>query len=169
MRRPLLVLSLIVLAFAVAACATEAPGWTYAAPTPPPPSEAAPSGGASAAPSTAPSTAPSAAPSAAAPSESAGGGGAGTVIQVSAQNIAYDVSEISAPAGAGFTIHFDNKDAGIPHNVAIKDSSGTEVFKGDIITGPAQADYQVPALPAGTYTFVCSVHPNMTGTLTVGN
>jgi plastocyanin len=25
----------------------------------------------------------------------------------------------------------------------------------------------VPALPAGTYSFVCSVHPNMTGTLTV--
>jgi plastocyanin len=25
----------------------------------------------------------------------------------------------------------------------------------------------VPALPAGTYAFVCSVHPNMTGTLTV--
>jgi plastocyanin len=25
----------------------------------------------------------------------------------------------------------------------------------------------VPALPAGTYTFACSVHPNMTGTLTV--
>ncbi len=55
-----------------------------------------------------------------------------------------------------------------PHNVAIKDPSGTEVFKGDIITGPAQADYQVPALPPGTYQFVCSVHPNMTGTLKVG-
>jgi plastocyanin len=27
-------------------------------------------------------------------------------------------------------------------------------------------DYQVPALPPGTYQFVCSVHPNMTGTLT---
>jgi plastocyanin len=27
--------------------------------------------------------------------------------------------------------------------------------------------YDVPALPAGTYTFICIVHPNMTGTLTV--
>ena len=28
-----------------------------------------------------------------------------------------------------------------------------------------QATYDVSALPAGPYTFVCSVHPNMTGTL----
>ncbi len=119
------------------------------------PSSPAPSGspGASGAPG------PSAAPS---------GEASGPVVQVSAVNIAYEQSQISAPAGTGFTIHFDNKDAGVPHNVAIKDASGTEVFKGDIITGPAQADYQVPALAAGTYTFVCSVHPNMTGTLTVG-
>jgi len=27
----------------------------------------------------------------------------------------------------------------------------------------------VPALQPGTYTFTCSVHPSMTGTLTVGN
>ena len=37
---------------------------------------------------------------------------------------------------------------------------------GDIITGVAEADYNVPALAAGDYPFVCSVHPNMTGTLT---
>ncbi len=42
------------------------------------------------------------------------------------------------------------------------------VFKGDIITGPAKTTYNVPALAAGAYTFVCSVHPNMTGTLKVG-
>jgi len=28
--------------------------------------------------------------------------------------------------------------------------------------------YNVPALKAGTYSFVCSVHPNMTGTLKIG-
>ena len=91
------------------------------------------------------------------------------VVQVSALNIAYEQSQLSAPAGTAFTIHFDNKDPGVPHNVAIKDASGAEVFKGAIVTGPTQTDYQVPALPAGTYTFQCSVHPNMTGTLTVGS
>ena len=27
--------------------------------------------------------------------------------------------------------------------------------------------YDVPALPAGAYTFVCTVHPTMTGTATL--
>ncbi len=40
------------------------------------------------------------------------------------------------------------------------------MFKGDIFNGVAQIEYEVPALPAGTYTFICTVHPNMTGTLT---
>jgi plastocyanin len=41
------------------------------------------------------------------------------------------------------------------------------VFKGAIFPGPAQQTYDVPALKAGSYGFVCTVHPNMTGTLTV--
>jgi len=61
-----------------------------------------------------------------------------------------------------------NKDAGIPHNIEIKDASSMSMFKGDIITGTAETSYQVPALAAGTYQFVCSVHPNMVGTLKVG-
>jgi mono/diheme cytochrome c family protein/plastocyanin len=93
---------------------------------------------------------------------------AGTVVKLVALNIAYDLKEISAPADAAFQIDFDNQDAGIPHNVEIKDGNGQTVFKGEIITGPAKITYQVPALPSGTYTFVCTVHPNMTGTLTVG-
>jgi plastocyanin len=88
-------------------------------------------------------------------------------ITVKAQNIAYDVTDISASAGKPFTIAFVNEDAGVPHNIAIKDASGADVFKGEIITGVATKVYQVPALQAGTYPFVCSVHPNMTGTLTV--
>jgi plastocyanin len=40
------------------------------------------------------------------------------------------------------------------------------VFKGDILAAK-QIDYQVPALAAGTYSFVCEVHPDMKGTLTV--
>lgn len=92
----------------------------------------------------------------------------GTVIQESALNIAFEVGDLKAPADQAFQIEFENKDAGIPHNIEIKDASGAALFKGDIITGPAKATYNVPALKAGTYTFICTVHPNMTGTLTVG-
>ena len=75
----------------------------------------------------------------------------------------------SAPAGKPFQIHFKNEDQGTPHNVAIHTGSptGPEVFKGEIFPGPGERTYDVPALQAGTYGFVCSVHPNMTGTLTV--
>lgn len=116
--------------------------------------------------SAAPSAGASGAPGASA-SPAASGAGAATTLQITAQNIAYDKTDLTAPAGQAFAIAFSNQDSGIPHNVAIKDGSGKEVFKGDIVTGPTQTTYQVPALAAGTYTFYCSVHPNMTGTLTI--
>jgi plastocyanin len=160
MRRLSLVLALSAIAIVVAACAgSTGPGWTYAAPTVAPPSQPAASTEASAAPSEA---AASAAPS------DGGSGGGGDVVQISAQGIAFEQSEVSAPAGTPFTIHFNNKDASVPHDIAIKDASGAQVFKGDVVTGPAETDYDVPALPAGTYQFVCTIHPNMVGTLTVG-
>lgn len=120
-----------------------------------------------------PSTAPSASPGASgspAPSGSAAPSEApsGTVIKITAQNIAFDVSEIEVPAGQPFQIEFTNNDAGIPHNVAIHEGSptGTAVWTGEIVNGVTTITYDVPALPAGTYGFVCTVHPNMMGTLT---
>jgi cytochrome c oxidase subunit 2 len=97
------------------------------------------------------------------------GEAAGPTLQLSAFNVAYEQADLTAPAGTPFSIEFDNKDNGVPHNVAIhRDSAtGQEVFKGDIFNGPAKRTYDVPALNAGTYAFVCTVHPNMTGTLTV--
>ena len=41
------------------------------------------------------------------------------------------------------------------------------VFKGEIFAGVATMVYDVPALGAGTYGYVCSVHPNMTGSATI--
>ncbi len=150
------------------AAATPTPAPSGAAPSGAAPSGAAPSGAApsGAAPSGA---APSgAAPSGAAPSGAAPSGAAqGPAVDLSAQNIEYSTNQLQAPANTPFTIDFKNNDAGVPHNVAIKDASGAEVFKGDIITGPAEKSYDVPALKPGTYTFVCSVHPSMTGTITV--
>jgi plastocyanin len=89
-------------------------------------------------------------------------------VTIIAQNIAFDVTEVTVPAGRPFTIAFVNNDAGVPHNVAIHSESptGPEVWQGEIFNGVETRVYQVPALEAGPYGFVCTVHPNMTGTLT---
>jgi cytochrome c oxidase subunit II len=103
-----------------------------------------------------------------APAASAGAP-TGTVIALAAHNVQFDQSSLQAAAGQPFTIKFTNNDAGVPHNVSIHQGSATgpEVFKGEIFAGVDVRSYAVPALPAGTYAFVCSVHPNMNGTLTV--
>ena len=69
------------------------------------------------------------------------------------------------PAGKPFTLAMDNQDA-LPHDVQLKDAGGAEVFRGAVVTGPAVAVYDVPALPAGQYTYICTIHTNMTGTAT---
>jgi cytochrome c oxidase subunit 2 len=90
-------------------------------------------------------------------------------LAIAALDVAFDTSSLSAPADTPFKIDFDNQDANIPHNVAIHEGSptGPEVFRGEVFPGPAKMTYDVPALPAGAYGFICSVHPTMTGTLTV--
>ena len=100
---------------------------------------------------------------------SAPSGETGATTNVSASGVKFEQTTISAPAGKPFRIQFENKDAGTPHNVAIHEGSptGKELFKGEIFSGVATKAYDVPALPAGTYAFVCTVHPTMTGTLTV--
>ena len=149
-------------ALAIAACSAGAtPAWTYA-PAPPATPTPSPAASASAAPSAAASASVAASPAA------SGGATAGTTLDLTAQNIQFQETTLQAPAGQAFQIQFHNADAGVPHNVAIEDASGTVLFKGDIFSGVDTKVYDVPALPAGTYKFVCQVHPNMVGTLTVG-
>ena len=101
------------------------------------------------------------------PAPAPSGAAAGPPIPLTAQGIKFDQSSLSGPA-AGFTIHFDNKDNQIPHDVDILDSSGKKVVDNKDFPGPAAKDYPIPALPAGTYKFECSIHPSqMFGTLTV--
>lgn len=89
-------------------------------------------------------------------------------VTIIAQNIAFDVAEVTVPAGRPFTIAFVNNDVGVPHNVAIHGGSpaGPAVWVGEIFNGVETRVYQVPALEAGAYGFICTVHPNMTGTMT---
>ncbi len=132
----------------LAGCTGANPGWTYVpAPALTPP------------------------PSSAASAEASGPAGSANadLVTISASGIAFEQAAVTAPAGKPFQIQFENKDAGIPHNVALHkgDASGQELFKGDIFPGVATKTYDVPALGPGAYAFACTVHPTMTGTLTV--
>jgi len=93
---------------------------------------------------------------------------------VDSANTGFAETELTAPADTEFTIHFVNDDAGIPHNVQIFEgasATGTPVFApedNEMVTGPDEVDYEIPALAAGTYTYNCVVHATtMVGTLTV--
>jgi plastocyanin len=107
-------------------------------------------------------------PAPASPAASPSGGASaptGTGISVVAKDLLFQPTALTAEADTPFTIDFDNQESA-PHNIAIKDAAGAVPFKGEIVS-TAKITYNVPALAAGSYTFWCEVHPNMTGTLTV--
>ena len=85
-------------------------------------------------------------------------------ITIVAKDLAFTPTEVAIPADEATTIVLDNQES-VPHNIAVKDGGGTTIFKGEVVTD-TQVDNALPALAAGTYTFWCEVHPNMTGTLT---
>ncbi len=92
------------------------------------------------------------------------GSPSGDVIAVTAKDMKFVETSLNVKAGSAFTVAFDNQD-GAPHNIRISDASDAKVFGGDIVSNQ-KVTYQVPALAAGTYTFICEVHPDMKGTIT---
>ena len=88
-------------------------------------------------------------------------------VSLVASGIAWTTPDLSVAADKPFVIDFDNQDVGTPHNIQIKDAGGKVVFTSDTFNGAAKRQFQVSALAAGTYPFICTIHPSMTGTLTV--
>ena len=104
-----------------------------------------------------------------APNVTAGGSPAGgTQVGIAAQNVKFDTDQLTAPADTPFQIVFENRE-NVPHNVSIYDTPqmGQTFLKGEWLNQAGTITYDVRALPAGTYTFLCDVHPTiMVGTLT---
>jgi mono/diheme cytochrome c family protein/plastocyanin len=94
-----------------------------------------------------------------------------TILSLTAENIAFTPLTLTAPADKAFGIDFTMKDAGVGgHDADILKEDGSKVVDNPVVMEPGETTYVIPALPAGTYKFQCSVHPsvpNMNGTLTV--
>jgi cytochrome c oxidase subunit II len=93
------------------------------------------------------------------------GGECEVTIEIAANNLQFDIDAFEVPADTPFCIAFENQEAQ-PHNVAIYDG-GEALFSGEILSEPGSITYQVPALPGGEFRFICEVHPEMSGDVTV--
>lgn len=81
----------------------------------------------------------------------------------------YDPKELSVKKGN--IIKVDNVDA-MPHTVTNgagpDDPNSAKIFDTSIIMGGESGILQTEEVDAGEYTYYCSVHPYMTGTLKIG-
>jgi len=78
----------------------------------------------------------------------------------------FETSTLVVPCCRDFELIFHNQHEGVPHDVAITAGEGGEsLFDGEEITGIDEITYQVPALEEGDYYFLCTIHPNMNGTV----
>jgi plastocyanin len=92
--------------------------------------------------------------------DQAGGGSAPNPnpVDLTMQDNTFTPADLQESAGA--TIAIENRDT-VPHTFTVDDEKiDVEVDPGDEVDVPLD-------LPAGSYTFHCTIHPEMTGTLTL--
>lgn len=88
----------------------------------------------------------------------AGGSSGGATAQVNMQGLAFDPQTMTI--NVGDTVNWTNRDEA-PHNAVADDKSWkTSVFA----TGESGS---VTFTTAGTFPYICTIHPNMTGTVIV--
>ncbi len=89
---------------------------------------------------------------------------AGRVTLVAQPGVRWDTDCLRAPAGP-LTIVVDNQDEGGNHNVHLPSAPDSPASR--LTEGPSTQELDVTLEP-GSYEFLCDVHTNMVGTLTVG-
>jgi plastocyanin len=88
-------------------------------------------------------------------------------VSLVAEGTRFLTASLTAPAG-GVTIVLDNRDSGIAHDVKVF-SGGANIGFTSPAAGPITQTLALGILAAGSYSFVCDVHPQaMHGVLTVG-
>jgi len=78
--------------------------------------------------------------------------------------LTFDPAEITVPAGATVRLTFTNK-ATVPHNLTFDDP--IDVATETVVDPGASQTVEFTAPEAGEYTYVCTLHPGMEGTLLV--
>jgi plastocyanin len=81
-----------------------------------------------------------------------------------ADDLRWDTDCLHAEPGP-LTIEVDNQDDGVNHNVHLPDAPDSPATP--LEAGPSTQELDV-TLPAGTYEFICDLHPSMVGSLDVG-
>ncbi len=80
---------------------------------------------------------------------------------ITAKNIAFSPTSVTVKSGAQVTITLANQDSFVPHNLNVLG------VKANDCTGPCTSSVSFTAPAPGSYTYQCSIHPSMTGTLVV--
>ena len=99
-----------------------------------------------------------------------GAADSGIVVKMTTNSAYWLVDHLDAPAGKRWQVQIDDLD-GSGHNFIV--GSGPSVPE-RIYTSPnfglagkGMYTFDIPALPAGSYLFICAFHPKMVGTLTI--
>jgi plastocyanin len=81
----------------------------------------------------------------------------------------WDRIAITAPAGKAWHVAIDNQETSVLHNFTVASGKTFEerIFQTKSFL-KGRFTYAIPALPAGSYLFICTIHAEvMTGTLTL--
>jgi plastocyanin len=101
--------------------------------------------------------------------ESTAPGADGSVVEITVATdtgsaLKFDPAQITVPAGATVRLTFSNK-ATVPHNLTFDDPIGAATE--NVVDPGASQTIEFTAPDPGEYTFVCTLHPGMDGTLVV--
>jgi len=111
-----------------------------------------------------------ASPSAPATESEAGAGSeapAAGDLTITAAEMEFSTDALTAQAGGEIVVTFTNNDT-VPHNFSVYTEEGGDVIAtGEIINEGQSDEVNLGELAPGTYYFVCDLHPEMNGTLTV--
>jgi plastocyanin len=93
----------------------------------------------------------------------------GVKVTLVAKDHAWDLAALTVPANKVWHLTIDNQDPKTPHNFAVSANPGlVTTILAQRFEGVAKKKFEIPGLPAGSYIFTCSIHPQqMKGDLTV--